>query len=534
MILPVNIPIRNYYKPSFKRTHNEIPEDLRFYKQKTGDFAFCQIDGLTCPACGAEMLSQSTYNDIALDISTANPQECLQILKKHRKYMVPVKRSIFERVLTLQAKEPYKSMPEILNDMDLKENEQMLQSQAQVLKRMSDIVKAAGDKKIIERQKKMFSRLKECRTGLPKQEKAIFDDILFFYEDQLKTRKHPISTGKLISRIKASGFEDEKFTRLIISRIDKDKDCPEYDLLSTISSALGHLSDVNDSRKIRRTNQIIVQEKKEYLLSKEREKLEEIRAVAKGLTETEAASVNEIINRACEKIETQKSTIGRKALLNQIRELNLSSPEIMDKITTIANSKIEDQDNYRAYILPPKYKQGVENASYSFSREDLIYKIKKSKLEDEKLKRQLLTIAENLPSAKTEEKYNEITNLLDYDKKCKEPETSRLVASAFLQGSVANTDHFEAVNGENKGLDIVINYVGMHEDCNCKKKHKPPIAWFREEPKRAIYLKKYLAQAQEHIDSGKVSDIRYLNYTQQIIDRVYNSTNGQIDLTAVK
>lgn len=534
MILPVNIPIRNYYTPSFKRNHNEIPDNLKFYKQKTGDFAFCQIDGLTCPACGAEMLSQNTYNDIELEISTANPQECPQILKKYRKYMVPVKRSIFELVLTLQEKEPCKSIPEILNDIDSKENEQMLNSQAQVLKRMSDIVKAAGDKKIVERQKKMFLSLKECRTGLPRQEKAIFDDIIFFYEDQLKRKKRPISTSKLTSRIKSSGFEDKKFTRLIISRIDKDKDCPEYDLLRTISSALGHLSDVQDSRKTRRTNQIIVQEKKEYLLSKEREKLEEIRVAAKGLTETESISVNEIINRACEKIENQKSTIGRKALLNQIRELNLSSPEIMDKITEIANSKIEDQDNYRAYILPPEYKQGVENASYSFSREDLIYKIKKSKLEDEKLKRQLLSIAENLPSSKTEEKYNEIMNLLDYDKKCKEPETSRLVASAFLKGSVANTDHFEAVNGENKGLDILINYIGMHEDCNCKKKHKPPLVWFSEEPKRSMYLKKYLAQTQEYINSGKVSDIRYLNYNQQIIDRVYKSTNGQIDLTATK
>ena len=533
MILPITTPIHSFYRPSFKRTRNEIPEELRLYKEKTGDFAFCQIDGLTCPACGSPMLSQKTFDQISTRISSASPQECMEILYENKKYMVPAKINIFEKVVKHQAKEPEKSIVQVLEDIDAKDNEQMIEAQMKILGVMADIAKAAGDKKIVEQQKKMFLSLKECRSGLSEQEKSIFDDILFVYEDRLKTKKRPIPTTKLISRIKSTEFENEKFTRLVISRINKVKGCPEYEVLDVILSALGHLSDIKESRRIQRTNKIIVQEMKELLLSKEREKLEEIRAVASSLPEPEAKDVNRILDKACEKIDTQQSTIGRKPLLNQLRELNISSPEIMARITTIANSKIEDKGNYRSYILPPQYKQGADNASYSFSRENLIDKIRTSKLDDEKLKNQLLSIAKKLPSSNSEEKYNETRNLLDYSKKCKEPEVSRLIASAFLFGSVANTDHFEAVKGENKGLDIITNYLGMHTDCNSKKRHKSPEVWFQEDPKRPMYIRKYLNEVQQYINSGEIKDSRYTNYTNQIIDTVYTSTNGNVDLRSL-
>lgn len=530
MISPISIPINYSHLPAFKRAHNPIPEELRVYKEKTGDFAFCQIDGLTCPSCGAEMLSQNTFDKISHRISSANPQECMEILRKNRRFMLPTKRSIFDKIVSLQEKEPDKSILEILNEIDAKENEQMLQSQMQILKRMADIARAAGDNKVVERQKSMFKKLKTYRSDLPKNEREIFDDILFSHENQLKKKKRPISPVRLISRIKDAGFEDENFTRQVISSIDTNKDCPEYKVYDFISSAIRHRSDIIENRKRQRPNQGVEQGMKDYLLSEEMKKLEQIRALSDSLPEEEASGIRGIIDKACEKIETQQSTVGRKVLMNEIRQLNISSPDVLGQITAIVDTKIKDSANYRAHILPTKYQQGIGNITYSFSRDNIIDKIREIMIEDSKLKRAIINIAESLPTSQAEEKYNEIINLLDYGQKCKEPEVTRNIAKAILLGSVANTDHFEAVKGESKGLDIITNYIAMHEDCNSRKRAKQPYLWFKENPKRAIYLKRHLKEVQQHINRGEINDIRYNDYTEQITDRVLRTTNGNVDL----
>ena len=151
-------------------------------------------------------------------------------------------------------------------------------------------------------------------------------------------------------------------------------------------------------------------------------------------------------------------------------------------------------------------------------------------MHDEKAKKQVLKLAEKLPSSMNNEdawyvKYGGVDGK-------KQPYTSRAIAEKLVAPTYTNTDHIHPWNLG--GLDATSNFWLMHARCNIIKTDKPFVEWLNEDREnRTEYIKEYLTSTQEAINESKDPKMhpKYDLYAAKIAKTIYYETNGEVDFT---
>ena len=114
--------------------------------------------------------------------------------------------------------------------------------------------------------------------------------------------------------------------------------------------------------------------------------------------------------------------------------------------------------------------------------------------------------------------------------KFQEDWNSRDIALRMLCFSVPNTDHILARDIEENHDDLT-NYMAMHKACNEQKSNKSFLEWYYEDKDlHKSSLEAYFEKTNEIISSKKIDDERYDSYVANATQRIYELSQGKVDL----
>ncbi len=242
-----------------------------------------------------------------------------------------------------------------------------------------------------------------------------------------------------------------------------------------------------------------------------------------------------ILNKL-ESVKAKKPDMFVRDIVAQEREKRLDKLErqqykILDKIGELAEVlPYEDRSQVDGLLKTSTTIIFGRESNYAFQRGKFIELANSLNMHDEKAKKQVLKLAEKLPSSMNNEdawyvKYGGVDGK-------KQPYTSRAIAEKLVAPTYTNTDHIHPWNLG--GLDATSNFWLMHARCNIIKTDKPFVEWLNEDREnRTEYIKEYLTSTQEAINESKDPKMhpKYDLYAAKIAKTIYYETNGEVDFT---
>ena len=242
-----------------------------------------------------------------------------------------------------------------------------------------------------------------------------------------------------------------------------------------------------------------------------------------------------ILNKL-ESVKAKKPDMTIRDIVAQEREKRLDKLErqqykVLDKIGELAEVlPYEDRSQVDGLLKTSTTIIFGRESNYAFQRGKFIELANSLNMHDEKAKKQVLKLAEKLPSSMNNEdawyvKYGGVDGK-------KQPYTSRAIAEKLVAPTYTNTDHIHPWNLG--GLDATSNFWLMHARCNIIKTDKPFVEWLNEDREnRTEYIKEYLTSTQEAINESKDPKMhpKYDLYAAKIAKTIYYETNGEVDFT---
>lgn len=242
-----------------------------------------------------------------------------------------------------------------------------------------------------------------------------------------------------------------------------------------------------------------------------------------------------ILNKL-ESVKAKKPDMTIRDIVAQEREKRLDKLErqqykVLDKIGELAEVlPYEDRSQVDGLLKTSTTIIFGRESNYAFQRGKFIELANELNMHDEKAKKQVLKLAEKLPSSMNNEdawyvKYGGVDGK-------KQPYTSRAIAEKLVAPTYTNTDHIHPWNLG--GLDATSNFWLMHARCNIIKTDKPFVEWLNEDREnRTEYIKEYLTSTQEAINESKDPKMhpKYDLYAAKIAKTIYYETNGEVDFT---
>ena len=218
----------------------------------------------------------------------------------------------------------------------------------------------------------------------------------------------------------------------------------------------------------------------------------------------------------------------RKSRLNQLERRQY---KVLDQIGQFAEElPYADKSKIAGLLTVSSDVIFERNTNFAFQRKKFIELADQLQLSDEATKKELMKLANKLPSSNNSEtswyvKYGGV------DSK-KKPYTSRVIAEKMLAPTYTNTDHVHPWNLG--GLDATSNFWLMHARCNIIKTDKPFVEWLNEDRENRVeYIKEYLTSTQDAINESKDPAMhpKYDLYAAKIAKTIYYETNGEVDFT---
>lgn len=248
-----------------------------------------------------------------------------------------------------------------------------------------------------------------------------------------------------------------------------------------------------------------------YMAPVEHEVFREIKSLSKKYPEK---LLNELVSEL------------REVKIGQLENVQLKKISVMKEMAKTLNKREkEDVDSlldFSASIITSR-----SNVN-PFRRKRFLTNIEELNLSDDKVKKQLVRVANSFPSSHEAES----AWIVKYSGTDKNGEkwSSKAITERFLSGSSTNTDHMLAQDLD--GQNLISNYLSMHSACNTAKTNKTFMEWFNEAPEeRAKNIKTYLRAVQNKIDSGAITESRYQNYPSEAVETIKKLSNGELDFS---
>ena len=240
-----------------------------------------------------------------------------------------------------------------------------------------------------------------------------------------------------------------------------------YDEICALSEKNGNSRDI-------RTLLVDLRDTKLPILQKaQMRQIKKMKAIAKGLPESEKKCLMQKLNslQSIIRKKNPSAPVRRKIMIDRISKIKIQNTKKYEKIQMLAKGFPTSSDMNSAWIV--KY-SGKNKANQDWN---------------------------------------------SYD-----------IALRFLSSSIANTDHIIAYDIE-KNHDDISNYISMHSACNAQKGNKPFLQWLYEDKDNRIkYLQDYFETVDDIIQSKRIAKKKYRDYVAYATQTIFEASKGQVKL----
>lgn len=171
-----------YYQPiNFGSTKRSYESDKPKLKEKSGEFVFSKLGGLTCPSCGKRMLNQKRFEKIAEELKSVPSDQYLDVLGEYTEFMRPIEESVYNEILAESQKpgasKDIRTLLVSLRDKKLPVLQEAQMRQVKKMRSLANTLPAQERKVLLAKISNLQEQIKKKNASAPFRRKIMLDRI---------------------------------------------------------------------------------------------------------------------------------------------------------------------------------------------------------------------------------------------------------------------------------------------------------------------------------------------------------------------
>lgn len=169
------------YRPVSFSSERTFKSDTPKLKERSGDFAICKFNNLTCPACGKKMMTRAKFEKFADELASVEQDQYLSFLANYYDYMRPVEASVYKEICQEAQKSGSSTdLRELLVSLRDSKLPVLQEVQMRQINKMTSLAKSLPDDEksvLLAKIQKLKAQIKKKNAQAPFRRKIMIDRI---------------------------------------------------------------------------------------------------------------------------------------------------------------------------------------------------------------------------------------------------------------------------------------------------------------------------------------------------------------------